>query len=68
MDPTLASTRLYSVAYPDNRPRSPSSAWPTHEDVRRQTTAGSAAGLLRPPPGVWAAVWATLASAYLWLR
>jgi hypothetical protein len=68
MDRTLASTRLYSVASPDNRPRSPSSAWSTHEAVRRQTTAGSAAGLLLPSLGVWAAVWATLASVYSWLR
>jgi hypothetical protein len=68
MDRTLALTRLYSAAPPDNRHRSPSSAWSISEVVRGQTRTGSADGLLLLSLGVWAAVWATLASVSSWLR
>ena len=67
MDRTLASTRLYSVAPPDNRP-GPHHPFGRHVRPSADRSEPSPAKLLLLSLGAWAAVWATLASVSLWLR
>jgi len=68
MDRNCASARLYSAVPPHNHHRSPTHIRPVDEAARGLASGTSAAGLLLLSLGVWAAVWAILASLSSWLR
>ena len=68
MDRKFASTRRYSAAPSAFQHRSPLSARSIYEAAGGQTRGTSSAGLLLLSLGVWAAVWAALASLSSWLR
>ena len=68
MDRNCVPARLYSAVPPQYQHRSPTHIRPVNEAVSGPTNGTSAAGLLLLSLGVWAAVWATLASLSSWLR
>jgi hypothetical protein len=68
MNREFASARLYSFVPPDLQHRFPPSARSLYETVWRETEGTSSARLLLLSLGVWAAVWAALASLSAWLR
>jgi len=68
MDRECALARLYFATPSDLRHRTLPSARPVHRAADRQIKRTSAGGLLLLSLGVWAAVWAGLASVSSWLR
>ena len=67
MDREFTSKRLYSAASSDlqqSLPTAPS----VHEAARGRTGGTSSAGLLLLSLGIWAAVWAALASLSSWFH
>jgi hypothetical protein len=68
MDREFAFSRLYFATPSDLQHRLPPSARPTHWAADGHIKGTSAGGLLVLSLGVWAAIWAALASVSSWLR